>query len=636
MSQSHSGSCSFDVNHHHPLTAALLSLVPGLGQLYNGDRRKGILFLDVTVVNAVLLWLMLFTEPMLKAMRELSAGFHCRPNDCVVESIRYAHIGSPASLLIILLIASFTLFAARDAYDRAWKSRTGQIYPGFILELSEACSGSYLLHFACMLSLFILALFFLIPRPHVTESVDIQFVDTREKHEKTPQTKNASDHNTVAHGHRDLRKHTMLSQAQGTVSPSTRSAPDNTRQSSASTSPAARSQTEAEQKTGSAPVRPSPHAPERTAPSLPQPKPLEPALNSKEHLQPARVEPAHPSSAPQPRPLTLPSAPANVLPAHLPLLSMNTPQATVPPMPKALRQGVASQMPAPAPVASTFVRSPGAGLPLPTAPSAHTSIQQGAPGPKAILSALPGGAPVMPAPSSAGAGSSAAALPPAPVPVAPSSQGKSDLPSVLPVTAGSFSQRSSSRNTATQGPEPVKSSGGEAKTPGNQGLAVGPRSAATNDGPTGGKSHGRTGSRLPDGDRALRGPKEGGEGINPIRDTDNRAPDHDSGKADFSRYMAELQRRIKRHWFPIHGAHSKRVVVIFAIHTDGVLSDLRLSQSSGSREDDKAALDAVTNAAPFMSLPAHSPESVDIEFTFDYNVFGGSGSGGARGTFRQF
>jgi hypothetical protein len=40
----------------------------------------------------------------------------------------------------------------------------------------------------------------------------------------------------------------------------------------------------------------------------------------------------------------------------------------------------------------------------------------------------------------------------------------------------------------------------------------------------------------------------------------------------------------------------------------------------------------VENAAPFRPLPAGAPEDVDIQFTFDYNVFGGGG----RGVFRQF
>ncbi len=43
-----------------PFTAAALSVVPGLGQLYNGDSTKGFLFIDVAFVNFLVLCLILF------------------------------------------------------------------------------------------------------------------------------------------------------------------------------------------------------------------------------------------------------------------------------------------------------------------------------------------------------------------------------------------------------------------------------------------------------------------------------------------------------------------------------------------------------------------------------------------------
>lgn len=101
---------------------------------------------------------------------------------------------------------------------------------------------------------------------------------------------------------------------------------------------------------------------------------------------------------------------------------------------------------------------------------------------------------------------------------------------------------------------------------------------------------------------------------------------------DFGPYMADLQRRIKRAWFPPRGNESKRVVVTFKVHTQGQLSHLRIEKSSGVAIADQAALKAVENAAPFRPLPKGAPSVVDIEFTFDYNVFGGGG----RGTFRRF
>lgn len=95
---------------------------------------------------------------------------------------------------------------------------------------------------------------------------------------------------------------------------------------------------------------------------------------------------------------------------------------------------------------------------------------------------------------------------------------------------------------------------------------------------------------------------------------------------DFGPYMNDLQRRIKRAWRPPRGNESKRVIVTFKIGTNGELSDLSIKVGSGFEPSDKAALLAVQAAAPFNRLPEGAPSSVDIEFTFDYNVFGDKGS----------
>lgn len=95
---------------------------------------------------------------------------------------------------------------------------------------------------------------------------------------------------------------------------------------------------------------------------------------------------------------------------------------------------------------------------------------------------------------------------------------------------------------------------------------------------------------------------------------------------DFGPYMNDLQRRIKRAWRPPRGNESKRVVVTFRISTNGDLSDLAIKVGSNFEPSDKAALLAVQAAAPFNRLPEGAPSSVDIEFTFDYNVFGDKGS----------
>jgi|AGTN01.1.fsa_nt_gi Periplasmic protein TonB, links inner and outer membranes len=92
---------------------------------------------------------------------------------------------------------------------------------------------------------------------------------------------------------------------------------------------------------------------------------------------------------------------------------------------------------------------------------------------------------------------------------------------------------------------------------------------------------------------------------------------------DFGPYMARMQRTIKRSWFPPKRNTSERVVAAWTIARNGSLSNLRITQPATTDTANKAALKAVQDSAPFDTLPEGSPESVDISFTFDYNVFSG-------------
>jgi TonB family protein len=121
---------------------------------------------------------------------------------------------------------------------------------------------------------------------------------------------------------------------------------------------------------------------------------------------------------------------------------------------------------------------------------------------------------------------------------------------------------------------------------------------------------GRTGSGGGTGNIGNPGGGGGAPGIDALREP------------DFGPYMRELQRRIKMNWDPPKGNESKRVVLLFKIAKDGRLLTCRVSKSSGLPSADQAALKAVELTAPFRPLPADfKGQSIDIQFTFDYNVF---------------
>jgi TonB family protein len=97
----------------------------------------------------------------------------------------------------------------------------------------------------------------------------------------------------------------------------------------------------------------------------------------------------------------------------------------------------------------------------------------------------------------------------------------------------------------------------------------------------------------------------------------------DSEEVDMGPYMRDLQKRIKAHWFPPKGNENKRIKVSFKIYKDGHIGSVKLVVSSGVGSADDAATTAVQEAAPFGTLPAGVGDDVDINFTFDYHVFGG-------------
>lgn len=137
-----------------------------------------------------------------------------------------------------------------------------------------------------------------------------------------------------------------------------------------------------------------------------------------------------------------------------------------------------------------------------------------------------------------------------------------------------------------------------------------------------------TGGGSSSGTKLARGGGGGGSGAgNPGPGNPYGAPGIDTiREPDFGPYMRELQRRIKMNWDPPKGNESKRVVLLFKIAKDGRLLSCSVYKSSGLPSADKAAINAVQATAPFKPLPAEfKGQHIDIQFTFDYNVFGASG-----------
>ncbi len=188
---------------------------------------------------------------------------------------------------------------------------------------------------------------------------------------------------------------------------------------------------------------------------------------------------------------------------------------------------------------------------------------------------------------------------------------KPTSPFAVPVPKGATTGRSYS--TGPVGGKGHATSGGS-----SSGSSRGHYAPVPSLAPTGGGG-GSSGSRMSRGSSGYGNAGNPGGGGGPAGIDSLREP-------DFGPYMRDLQRRIKMNWDPPKGNESKRVVLLFKIARDGRLLSVRVFKSSGIPSADRAALNAVELTAPFRPLPAEfKGKSIDIQFTFDYNVFGASG-----------
>lgn len=99
------------------------------------------------------------------------------------------------------------------------------------------------------------------------------------------------------------------------------------------------------------------------------------------------------------------------------------------------------------------------------------------------------------------------------------------------------------------------------------------------------------------------------------------ADDNVRGDINYQPFMNDMQRRIKRAWFPPKCGESDHAKVAFKVARDGHISNLEIIKHASTKISDEAALSAVRNAEPFRPLPDGSPEKMEVEFSFDYNVF---------------
>lgn len=111
----------------------------------------------------------------------------------------------------------------------------------------------------------------------------------------------------------------------------------------------------------------------------------------------------------------------------------------------------------------------------------------------------------------------------------------------------------------------------------------------------------------------------------PLQNKENKSTSDTEQNTDvnFKPYMNNLRKKIKKNWKPFHASTSVKSVIYFKINKDGTIDNCAVGKSSGIHSFDISTLDAIRFSTPFEPLPKeYKGDSVDIEFTFDYNVWG--------------
>lgn len=169
----------------NPRKAALLSVLPGLGQLYNGETSKGALFLIVSAVTLAFFGLAIAWPNILA----LLPSFNLKPNEEIVYILNQART-TQNLLLWAGMFVLYALYAGRQAYDNAVKSRQGAHYAKFFFGLSESSSGSYIIHLSALVVMICIGVASIaIPQPPQVTKIDMVLEPPKEEPPPPPPPK---------------------------------------------------------------------------------------------------------------------------------------------------------------------------------------------------------------------------------------------------------------------------------------------------------------------------------------------------------------------------------------------------------------------------------------------------------------
>ncbi|HEY9677106.1 MAG TPA: TonB C-terminal domain-containing protein [Drouetiella sp.] len=88
-----------------------------------------------------------------------------------------------------------------------------------------------------------------------------------------------------------------------------------------------------------------------------------------------------------------------------------------------------------------------------------------------------------------------------------------------------------------------------------------------------------------------------------------------SPNIDYAPYVGDIQQKVRSHWQPPQGAYPP-IIVLFKMHRNGTVSDVRVNQNAVATADN-AAIETVKTSEPFNQPPNGSPPDFDCFVVLD-------------------
>ncbi len=85
-------------------------------------------------------------------------------------------------------------------------------------------------------------------------------------------------------------------------------------------------------------------------------------------------------------------------------------------------------------------------------------------------------------------------------------------------------------------------------------------------------------------------------------------------------YVTDLERRIKRAWFPPRYETDQNIIVEFTVHKDGQMTDLNIIKADGTSASKLAASKAIENAAPFRAMDPNVIDKTKFTVVFKKSI----------------